>query len=76
MNRWIRETKHGLTFLLDLKREFHFRQFCPYKLPNGYQRVYLYHIRKTDGLSLTHIFFSLGGEDPMDVDVRTMNELN
>lgn len=76
MNRWIREAKHRLTFLLDLKREIQFRKFCPYELPDGFQRIYFYHNRKTGGKSLAHVFFALGGEDPKVVDARTIEELN
>jgi hypothetical protein len=44
-----------------------------YNLPSGYERIYFYHIRKTGGTSLNHMFLSLGGEDPQAVYQRVSN---
>lgn len=41
-----------------------------YALNDGYERVYLHHIRKTGGSSLTASFLALGGEDPLAVEQR------
>ena len=40
---------------------------------NGYQRIYLLHIRKTGGTSLNNIFLSLSGEDPVSLYSRLAN---
>lgn len=45
----------------------------PYRLPGGYERVYFYHIRKTGGTSVNHMFLSLGGECPQQVYERVSN---
>jgi hypothetical protein len=41
-----------------------------YGIPGGFGRVYLYHVRKTGGTSLSRSFLSLGGEDPAAVERR------
>jgi len=38
-----------------------------YKIAEDYKRIYLFHIRKTGGTSLNHMFLSLGGEDGQEV---------
>jgi hypothetical protein len=41
-----------------------------YPLEGGFERVYLYHVRKTGGTSLAASFLALGGEDPIAVQER------
>ncbi len=38
-----------------------------YDIGHGFKRIYLYHIKKTGGKSLSHIFFSLGLEKSTDI---------
>lgn len=44
-----------------------------YDLKDGYRRIYFYHIRKTAGTSLNHMFLSCGGENGGDVYKRIAN---
>ncbi|MDP3970733.1 MAG: sulfotransferase family 2 domain-containing protein [bacterium] len=47
-----------------------------YSIKGDYKRIYLYHIRKTGGTSLNHMFLSLGGRDGRDVYREMMQKPN
>jgi len=38
-----------------------------YDIPGGFRRIYHFHVQKTGGTSLNHMFLALGGEDPRHV---------
>ena len=44
-------------------------------IPGGFERVYLYHVRKTAGTSLSRAFLSLGGESPRSVEGRIASSI-
>jgi hypothetical protein len=46
------------------------RRSCGPTLPDGSERIYLHHVRKTGGTSLVRSFLGLGGEDPLAVERR------
>ena len=47
-----------------------------YRLDGAFRRVYLYHVRKTGGTSLTYMFLGLGGEDSRQVYARLTHSRN
>lgn len=47
----------------------------PDLLPDGSQRIFLFHVRKTAGTSLVRSFLALGGEDPGAVEHRISSSL-
>jgi Sulfotransferase family len=51
------------------------RYSSPDVLPDGAQRIYLFHVRKTAGSSLARSFLALGGEDPGAVERRISRSL-
>lgn len=44
-----------------------------YQLQGGYERIYLYHVRKTGGTSIANSFLALGNEEPLAVKHRMTN---
>lgn len=46
-----------------------------YQLADGYERIYLHHVRKTGGTSITNAFLALGGEEPNTVKQRLTGRL-
>lgn len=47
-----------------------------YNLPDGFDRIYFWHIRKTAGTSLNRAFLALGGEAVEPLHLRLQNSLN
>lgn len=47
----------------------------PTPLPDGYKRIYCYHIRKTGGTSVHRAFLSLSGQPPEQVHKRLLRSL-
>lgn len=57
--------------------EIKYGRMCrDYKIGDGFKRIYLFHVRKTGGTSLNHMFLSLGGEDARDVYARLSEHLS
>lgn len=65
----IAQRRTALQIRLERERAY-WREGRKYRLPGGYERIYLYHVRKTGGTSFTNAMLALGGEDAAAVKRR------
>lgn len=68
-----RMARDRITLWSALREPAYRRLTGSYPLPEGVERVYCFHVRKTGGTSLNLSFLALGGEDPLEVQRRIEN---
>jgi hypothetical protein len=55
---FLQVSEKALGFLFGLSENRKYRHLAKYNIGDGFRRIYLYHIQKTGGTSMNHMFLS------------------
>ena len=76
MTKTLSKIRQSASYLLGYYEEKKYRRLCNFTIAGDYQRIYLYHVRKTAGKSLMHMMMKHETQDHYEYYLRLIKKFN